>query len=428
MQNKTLSPPGAGTMHLKRGTVMYNGSYHQKPLDRRARFTIVFSSCLLALLFAAVTAVTLAQGLSFGIFMGEDGLPYVHVAGQVVPQPLYARAHLPEGGLTLVEVTRPSPQIVVDDSGRHALSGNEVYKKVVPSVVGVVTRYGPGSGAVTGTGVILTEDGIIATNHHVVSGAHSVTVVFEDGAEYEADILGEDYYTDIAALKINAKGLTPAELGQSEALEPGDPAYAIGNPLGLDLRNTITDGLISAINRDIVFNDSGADLSMTVIQTSCAVNPGNSGGPLCNQYGQVVGIISSKIMGDMYSSVEGLGFAIPTHIAQSVLNDLIVLGYVAGRPAIGITADTSLILDERTAAYFNLPVGVVVDSVARGTDAEAKGIRKGDIITHVNGTQVKTVAEINKIKNNYKVGDTITLSIYRSGQEFDLEIILTEAK
>lgn len=404
---------------------MYTGFNPPRQSGGHGRFIAVFACCLAVALLVGAMAFSVARGFGFGVFRDEYGSLYMMVDGRAVPQPLSAQG---AGALTVVEVPRVTPAVVTDASGRQVLSGSQVYSRVAPSVVGIISHYGVAEAESTGTGIILSEDGIIVTNHHVVNGAVEVLVVFEDGTEYQAKVLGKDYYTDLAALKINAAGLNPAELGSSEALVPGDPAYAIGNPLGLELRNTITDGLISAINRDIVFNESGSDLSMTVIQTSCAVNPGNSGGPLCNQYGQVVGIISSKIMGDSFSSIEGLGFAIPTHIAQPVLDDLINLGYVSGRPAIGIVADATASLDERTAAYYGLPVGVVIADVTPGTDAAAKGIRKGDIVTHVNGSAVKTVNEINAIKKNFKVGDTLTLTIYRSGQVFDLDITLVEAK
>lgn len=409
---------------------MYTGFNPPKPPDKRRRFSVLFACCLIAVVFIASIALSVANSLEFGIYRDEEGSVYMSVAGQVFPERLAdSPATRPTADdIPMVEISRVPDPVVQDSSGREILPGNEVYRKIVPSVVGIVSSYGGMDSGATGTGIIMSEDGIIATNYHVVNGAREIIVVFEDGTEARATLLGQDYYTDLAAIKIDAHSLVPAEFGSSDQLEPGDVAYAVGNPLGLDLQNTITDGIISAINRDIVFSDAGTDLNMTVIQTSCAVNPGNSGGPLCNKYGQVVGIISSKIMGDAFSQVEGLGFAIPTSVAQPVLNDLISLGYVSGRPAIGIIADLSIVLDERTAAYYGFPVGVVVESVTPGTDAEAKGIREGDIVTHVNGQQVKSVSEINAIKNQFKVGDVLVLSIYRAGQTFDLDIVLVEAK
>lgn len=221
----------------------------------------------------------------------------------------------------------------------NALSVPNIVKKVTPSVVGISSEFQGGSG--TGTGIIMSADGYIITNAHVVSESmqgsttrsSKVTVVLSDGTEYTATIIGCDSSTDLAVIKIEEDNLIPAEFGDSNDLEVGELAIAIGNPLGLELSSTVTGGMISALNRNITIEDK----EMTLIQTDAAINPGNSGGPLVNSYGQVVGINSAKISS---GDVEGLGFAIPIDSAIPIVNDLIKNGYVPGRPLIGITGST----------------------------------------------------------------------------------------
>lgn len=305
------------------------------------------------------------------------------------------------------------------------LSAEQVYQKVAPSVVGILSSssYGESSGS----GMVLEEDGYILTNHHVVTGADDITVVLPDGEELEAKLIGSDYLTDIAVLKVERTGLPAIELGNSEAMTTGAKCYAIGNPLGMTLQNTFTDGMISAINRDIVLSDDArGEIMMTVLQTNCAVNPGNSGGPLLNRQGQVIGIVSSKIMGDYYTSVEGLGFAIPMDTAVPIINSLIAYGYVKGRPMIGITPSATQ-LDEQTAAEWGVPLGVAIGDVDSRSDAYRKGIRKGDIVTHVNDEEVSSVLDINRIKNRFKAGDTLKLTVYSKGTIQDIDVVLGDA-
>ncbi len=403
---------------------MYTG---YNPPPRKSHFAPVLILCTVLILALAVAVGLMADYYDVALVEDAHGRLSLSMTGQAIRQPSVttpsARIDDP---LVVVDIPRQSSAMVTDSSGRQVLSGNEVYKKVVPSVVGIISRYSDADEASSGTGIIVTADGYIATNNHVVIGASSVTVIFSSGEEISARIVGLDSRTDLAVLKIDRTGLTPAELGNSDELEPGDDAYVIGNPLGLELQNTITDGMISAINRDISFSEYAGDVRMTVIQTNCAVNPGNSGGPLCNVYGQVVGIISSKIMGDVYQSIEGLGFAIPVSVAQPILGQLISDGYVHGRPAIGITSDATKQIDERTARYYGLPTGVLIETVNPASDAYAKGVKAGDIVTKVNGQEVTTVADINNIKQDYAVGDSLSLTIYREGRTFDVDVTLVE--
>jgi serine protease Do len=323
--------------------------------------------------------------------------------------------------LSVPIVNVPSPAPVWREPG-EALTFSEIYKKTVPSVTVVLAEAGGVSG--TGTGIIISEDGYILTNNHVVENARAVTVILSSGDEHSAQIVGSDRLSDIAVLKIRAAGLQPAEFGDSDAVEHGDPVAAIGNPLGVDLRNTITTGVISGVNRDITLEDSAGEITMNVLQTNCAVNPGNSGGPLLNQYGQVIGVISSKIMGGSARSIEGLGFAIPSRTAVPLAMQLIEKGFIIGRPALGIIVDTSY--NELVADFYGLPAGVRITGVNEKADAYNKGLRANDIITHINGTAVKGIGDVNDIKNKFAVGDTLRLTVHRLGGSLTIDIVLME--
>lgn len=282
----------------------------------------------------------------------------------------------------------------------------------------------------TGTGIVMTEDGYIITNAHVVydsspeyqaGEAKAVSVLFSDKKEYDAKIIAYDIETDIAVLKIDETGFTPATFGDSDDLRVGELVIAVGNPLGFELFGSVTSGIVSALNREISINEK----NMTLIQTDASINQGNSGGPLLNSCGQVIGINSAKISsnyGDV--TVEGLGFAIPINDARVIIDDLINNGYVTGRPQIGITA---VDIDEMYSSYLGLPMGIYVRSVADGSAAELAGIRAGDVIIGVNDEAVTSMDELNNIKNQFKAGDTITLKINRNGEDLDIPIVLHDA-
>ena len=289
------------------------------------------------------------------------------------------------------------------------------------------TREGIG----TGTGIVMTEDGYIVTNAHVVymedteeynaGEAKEVSVLFNDEEEYDAKIVAFDVETDLAVLKIDATGFTPATFGNSDELRVGELVIAVGNPLGFELFGTVTSGIVSARDREISINDR----QMTLIQTDTAINEGNSGGPLLNSCGQVVGINSAKMSSSYGSaSVEGLGFAIPINKAKEIIDDLVNYKYVKGRPQIGISA---VDIDSVYSSYLGLPMGVYVRSIADGSAAEAAGIRVGDIIIGVNDEAVTTMDELNNIKNKFKAGETITLKVHRDGQDIDVDVVLHEA-
>lgn len=308
-------------------------------------------------------------------------------------------------------------ELIISESNGDEMSLQDIYKKMIPSVVSI-TAIGD-SGTSTGTGIVMTEDGYIITNYHVVTTARQVRVLLSDGNEYYASSVGGDETSDLMVLKINAEGLTPAEFGDSTTAEVGDTVVAIGDPLGTELRGTMTDGIICGIQRDI----SVEDRTMTLMQTNAALNSGNSGGPLVNMQGQVIGINTMKLTSS-YTSVEGIGFAIPVSSAKPIVDELMEKGYVAGRPAFGFTVE---VLDARIAAYFEVPGRLCIQSVEPESDAYAKGIREGDIIIAIEGIEVSSTDEFNLVKNEHVAGEELLLTIYRSGGSvYDVSVKLMD--
>ena len=299
------------------------------------------------------------------------------------------------------------------------MAGEDIYKKVNPSVVSVISTTAEGTGS--GSGVIMSKDGYIITNNHVVDGAQSVSVQLSDGTSLDAKIIGTDEQTDLAVIKVTpTSALTAAEFGDSDELEPGEYAYAIGSPGGVQFANTITGGRISAINRDLTVNDR----VMTLIQTDASINNGNSGGALINKYGQVVGITSAKLSGNAFGSatVEGMGFAIPINTAKDIVDELIQNGYVSGRPSIGITGQNVESADGKVS-------GVQVYSIDSRAKAAGEGLQVGDVITAVDGTPTPDMDKVNELKQDKKAGDKLTLSVYRisTGKTLNITITLTDS-
>lgn len=302
------------------------------------------------------------------------------------------------------------------------LTSTEIYKTVSPSIVSIVVDDITVGSEASGSGVIMSNDGYIITNDHVVEGGNKFTVITSDNTQYQAELVGTDSQTDLAVLKISTKDkLTVAEFGKSDELTVGDRCYAIGSPGGVEFQNSFTGGFVSAIDRDVTINDR----VMTLIQTDAAINPGSSGGALINKYGQVVGITSSKLSSSSSSdaSFEGMGFAIPMSTAEDIVNELIAYGHVTGRPAIGISGYD---IDETMAKYYDVPQGVLVSSVDQASDAYKQGVQANDIITAVNGKTISTMSDINKIKEKCKAGDEMTLTVYRSGKTKKIKITLVD--
>ncbi|MGI5976430.1 MAG: S1C family serine protease [Candidatus Limivicinus sp.] len=306
----------------------------------------------------------------------------------------------------------------LEEQGSEKLSLQELYSSCTESIVAISGYTDGQEGFYWGTGVILSSDGLILTNTHVIDGCDKAVVTLHNDEEYEGRLVGADPISDIAVLKIDARNLTAAHFGESSGLAVGDEVAAIGNPLGETFRFTLTDGIISAIERGINYKGH----SMTLLQTNTALNEGNSGGALFNMYGQVIGITNMKMMSS-YSSIEGIGFAIPTATVQSVVNSLVRYGEVRGRPSIGITVGA---IPEEAREQYDLPEGLYVSGVQENSDAAEKGIKSGDVITHVNFEAVTTTDEINDIKNSLEVGDVMIFTIWRDGETMDIEVILRD--
>ncbi|EOQ38604.1 S1C family serine protease [Butyricicoccus pullicaecorum] len=325
--------------------------------------------------------------------------------------------------LPSVNISSPT---TTSNSTNDGLSGEEIYAKVSPSVVSIqAVNLTSGEGG-TGSGVIMSADGYIITNNHVVVDENTgvqqdkITVYMSDGTSFPAEVIGLDEQTDLAVLKIDPAGttLTPAEFGDSNSLLVGEEVYAIGSPGGLDLANTITGGHISALNRDITIDDR----VMSLIQTDAAINPGNSGGALINKYGQVIGITSAKLGISYY---EGLGFAIPMDTVKPIVDELIQNGYIAGRPQIGISGQN---VSEQQSAAYGIPQGVRVINVDSRSNAAAAGVQANDIITGINGTEVTDMDGVNAVKDELSAGDKITLTLYRmsTGKTFTVSFALND--
>ncbi len=325
------------------------------------------------------------------------------------PQETEVMARAPTGtGVTLT----------LEETAGDALPLQALYQTVRPSAVSLeVTAAGKPVG--TGSGIIMTADGYILTNHHVVEKAGAVTVITADDVRYEAALVGSDEFSDIAVLKIEAFGLPAAAFAGSAGAQVGDKVAAIGDPLGIELRGTMTDGILCAINRNVVVGDR----SMTLLQTNAALNSGNSGGPLVDIYGRVIGINTMKISSS-YVSVEGLGFAIPMDTAKPLVDELIEKGYVSGHPALGIIARA---VEADKSAFYDIPAGVYIESVEVNSNAAVQGLQKGDIITCIEGREVRSVEELNVIKNDFRAGDTVHLTVWRNGETLEIGVELIDA-
>ena len=305
------------------------------------------------------------------------------------------------------------------------MTPSQVYAASVSSVVAISSTvqsnsfYGISEGTATGSGFILTEDGYVITNHHVVEGATAVSVITHDGTEYPASIVGTYKDNDVAVLKVEATGLPAVTMGSSSELIIGDMVVAIGNPLG-ELTATQTVGYVSGKDRDVTTD--GTIINM--IQTDAAINSGNSGGPLFNMYGQVVGITTAKYSGTSNSgaTIEGIGFAIPIDDVMGIISDLIDYGYVTGA-YMGITVTDT---DAESAAMFGLPTGAYVMTVEKDSAADRAGIQAKDIIVDLGGQKISGMTSLTRALRSYKAGDTTTVTVFRSGAQLELEITLDE--
>ena len=312
----------------------------------------------------------------------------------------------------------PSVRLTISEERGEELTAAQVYRKVNPSVVTVVTELS--SGASVGTGVIMTPDGYIITNAHVISGGKSCWIALDTGVTYDVKLVGFDEQEDLAVLKaVDAADLPAAEFGNSDRLEVGEKAYAIGNPLGIELRGTLTDGIISAVDRQVEVEDG----SMTLIQTTAPLNNGNSGGPLINASGQIVGINTLKMSGSGWegeATVEGLGFALPISSVCFVVNDLIADGTFRGVPTIGVTVITTR--DDQGGTQ------VQVYSVEEDFGAAEAGVQEGDIILMADGQPISQTSDLLSVRRSHVVGDTMVLTLRRGEETIEAPVVLYSNK
>ena len=344
-------------------------------------------------------------------------------------QPIYSS--LSGGNETTIYTGDRTPTQVdtasVDTS--KELTTAEIYAKYVNSCVGITVDivstnvFGQTvTGAAAGSGFVITEDGYILTNYHVIDGANSIKVTFDNGKEYTATYIGGEEKNDIAVIKVDATGLTPVVIGKSSDMLVGEQVTTIGNPLG-ELTFSESTGIISALDRSITMSDGR---QMNMIQTDCAINSGNSGGPLFNSHGEVIGIVSAKYSSGSSSSsasVEGLGFAIPMDDVASMVSDLVKNGYVTGKPIMGISVAD---VDESVTSY-GVPQGAIIRVVTPDLCGAKAGLQAGDIVTKIDNTDVTSASDLTSAIGNYKPGDKVTLTIFRSGETKTVEVTLEES-
>lgn len=333
-------------------------------------------------------------------------------------QPQETQGHTSEPARDHFDMDLQSAPSVQSELPQGELSLQQIYQQNIPSVVSISCSL-PG-GSSSGTGVVLTREGLVVTNAHVVDSALEITVLLSDGRQFEAQTVGVDSLSDLAVLRVDAEDLTPAVFGNSDQAQVGDTVVAIGDPLGIELRGTMTDGIISAINRDV---EVGGRV-MSLLQTNAALNSGNSGGPLINCFGQVIGINTMKI-GDYVSAsgVEGLGFAIPSTTVKTIVDQLISQGYVSGRPTLGLSGES---LSGFYQHYYLLPSGLYITSVAPEGPAAQAGIEPGDILLTLDGVRIESQEDLDRFLFAHQVGDTVTVTVYRAGQQGTADITLVE--
>lgn len=320
----------------------------------------------------------------------------------------------PDPGNRLQLQINPVPEQVDNIPQAGGIGLQEIYDNNIPSVVSITCTLSDGSSS--GTGVVLSEGGYLVTNAHVIDGAQAIQVLLTDGRTFSAHLVGSDGLSDLAVLYIDAQDLTPAKFGDSAQLRVGDAVAAIGDPLGIAFRGTMTNGIVSAINRDVEVNGR----TMTLIQTNAALNSGNSGGPLINCYGQVIGINTIKIgtFADN-AGVEGLGFAIPSVTVKEIVDQLISQGYVSGRPTLAITGEWVSSFNQQ---FRRLPAGLYITGAP-----ENSGIQAKDILLSVDGVRVTEQNELNAALYTHQVGDTVSIVVYRDGRQHSLQLTLSES-
>lgn len=415
-QNAPVQPNGQPVYY---GVPVHQPQKQPKPKKHGSKFGLKLLAVVLC------CAITSAASLGVFVVMIQNGVINVQ-SSEASSNAAFTISRVVNGDTS-------SDTSASSDGTVSAMSDQDIAAKLTPSVVciqnyQVTQNYGfmqtdtsdsSVSPASEGSGIIMSEDGYIITNAHVVEGATSLKVMTSDGETYEAQLIGSDTVTDLAVVKIDATGLTAAKFGSSKDLRVADKVMAIGNPGGHELSSSVTIGYVSALNRAIANNTTG--YTMEYIQTDAAINPGNSGGALINEYGQVVGINSAKISATGY---EGLGFAIPIDTAQPIISDLIQYGYVKDRAVLGISGQ---FIDSMTGRFYGLPQGEYVAQL-NSSEAQASGLQVGDVITAIDGQQLDSESTLRSAILSKKPGDTVTLQVYRSAtqQSATVELKLSE--
>lgn len=394
----------------------YENGSTQPPKSHGGVIAVVL--CTVIFLCGIISALGLWNriGQNNNTSTGDVNFSNTDNAGQSssVPAASLPAVGTPNSGSQVQVQLNPVPDQVDNVPQAGGLGLQEIYEMNIPSVVSITCTLSGGTGS--GTGVVLSENGYIVTNAHVVSGAREIQVLLTDGRTLSAHLVGADSLSDLAVLYVNAGDLTPAQFGDSTQLRVGDAVVAIGDPLGVSLRGTMTDGIVSAINRDVETNGR----TMTLIQTNAALNSGNSGGPLINCHGQVIGINTMKI--GIFSDdagVEGLGFAIPSATVKEIVDQLISQGYVSGRPSLGLEGEWVSSFNQQ---FRRIPAGLYITSAP-----EDSAIRAKDILMYIDGVRVTAQDELNTVLYAHQAGDTVTLTLYRDGRQYSVEIVLSEA-
>ena len=401
---------------------MYNSDYNRIPEDREPIETEQFHvyeaeppKQKKRKGAARFVALGLCCALIGGLAGGGGVLAYNHFAG---------------GSTTIYQGSAPTTAVnLASVDGHTVLTPEEIYAANLGAAVGVngdVTTNAWGytvRNAVSGSGFVISSNATssyIVTNYHVINNVQDIKVFFSNGDSYDATLVGGEEDNDIAVLRIEVGNLQTVTLGDSDALNVGENVYAIGNPLG-ELTFTFTGGYVSAKDRSVTMSDGTV---MNMLQTDTAINSGNSGGPLFNEYGQVIGIVSAKLSSSSSSeaSVEGLGFAIPINDVRDMITSIIENGYVTGKPSMGILLDDV----PQAAQQYGVPAGAEVLAILDGSGADTGGLQVGDIITAVNGTEVSGSSDLQSAVSEFSAGDTVTLSIYRNGETTTVDVTLDE--
>ncbi len=403
-----------------------DGGYRAKPPRKKSNF----GKYLALVLITTILSSAIAGGGMYLYFTGK-------LAETASAQAAAAVSSAMQNAISSDEKSGASASPTVKPAvvSTNTSSVTEIAKKAGPSIVGIRMTLGnprqsfgrQNAQEAEGSGIIISADGYIMTNYHVVSyadpkggysGNTTLEVFLPDKRQAKATFIGGDSTNDLAVVKIDLTGLPAAELGDSSQLEVGEEVIAIGNPLGMEFAGSVTTGVVSALNRQIETEVASMDL----IQTDAAINPGNSGGALVNLQGQVIGINSSKISA---TGVEGLGFAIPINTAKPIVEQLKSYGYVKGRPLIGISGQE---ITEAISQQYGLPMGIYITQVTPDSGAAAAGIQEADILLSLDGQDIKTMTDVNTVKNKHTAGDTVKAVVYRQGNKMDITITFSEEK